>query len=190
MPDANPSHAVRRHSNAPLRTTRATPIAVLALAGCLALAACGGRTPTAAQASDTGDSAATQGEATVAAGELVVRASAVQTSRLAAASAQRYGIERDAHTVLLLVAVRRGDAADAVSVQAEVTASATDTDGKRRDIPMHAQRSDAPGQAAGLTDYIGIVGTELPGTLQFEVIAEPEGAAPLQLRFSRDFYPL
>ncbi|HEY4560723.1 MAG TPA: DUF4426 domain-containing protein, partial [Lysobacter sp.] len=68
----------------------------------LALAACGGAAPPPVTASTS--QAPQQAEARI--GDVVVHASALQTSTLDAAIAQRYGIERSARTAMLLVSVR------------------------------------------------------------------------------------
>ncbi len=158
------------------------PHLVLALSLSL-LAACGQQsTPTAATpAPATADS---QGEALVRVGDITIRASAVQTAMLDAGVAARYGIARDPATVLLLVTVRKGGDADAASMPATVTATATDLRGGRQELAMHAL------ETGGLVDYVGTVSTTLPETLRFDVAVVPTGAGATRLQFSRDFFPL
>jgi hypothetical protein len=147
------------------------------------LAACGpqpGPAGTPAPATASGG----QGEAIVRVGDVTVRASAVQTAMLDAGVAGRYGIARDPTTVLLLVTVRKGGDADAVSLPASVTATVTDLRGGRQQIAMRAL------DTGGLVDYVGTVATTLPETLRFDVAVARAGAGATTLQFSRDFFPL
>ena len=92
------------------------------------LAACGGSAP-----EPVAGQPAVPRHATVQAGDVTVRANALRTSSLDAAIAERYGIARDPHAVLLLVGVRRG--AEEVPMAADVTATVTDLRGQRRARP-------------------------------------------------------
>ena len=158
------------------------PQLVLALSLSL-LAACGQQTSP-ATVTPSPAAADGQGEATVRVGDVTIRASAVQTAMLDAGVAARYGIARDPATVLLLVTVRKGGDADAVSLPATVTATATDLRGGRQHLAMHAL------ETGGLVDYVGTVTTTLPETLRFDVAIVPVGAGAARLQFSRDFFPL
>ena len=144
----------------------------------LMLSACGGSPPPAPAAV-----AADSGEATATIGDVTIRASTLQTSSLNEAIARRYGIARDDRTVMLLVAVRKGQGTAETSVPARVTASATGLTGGRRDIPMREQRTGE------LLDYVGTVDTTLPETLRFEVDVVREDGARSTLRFNREFFP-
>lgn len=144
----------------------------------LLLAACSG-----SQAPAPAAAAGDRGEATEHIGDVSIRASAVQTSALNDAVAQQYGIARDAKTVLLLVAVRKGSGADETSLPAKVTASAAGLSGGKQDIAMRELRTGE------LLDYIGAVETSLPETLRFEVTVVQEDGATSTLRFNREFYP-
>lgn len=149
------------------------------------LAACGTQpSPGSAATPAAAASSGSQGEATVSVGDTTIRASAVQTAMLDAGVASRYGIARDPATVLLLVTVRKGNDADAVSLPATVTATATDLRGGRQEIVMRAL------DTGGLVDYAGTVATTLPETLRFDVAVAREGAGTATLQFSRDFFPL
>lgn len=152
------------------------------LLSALALAGCSG-TPAAAP----DKTLTTPQEASVRAGDIVVRANAMPTAALGAAVAQQYGIARDAKHALLLVGVRRGSDADETALPARVTASATDLLGKRQQIAMREVRS------ADFIDYVGSVAVIAPDTLRFDisVIPGPAIAAqehPMRLRFNRDFF--
>lgn len=162
-----------------------------ALSLCL-LAACTGTvapsTPATEASTGTGSD---QGDAVVQVGDITIRASAVQTLQLAEGVARRYGITRDPGTVLLLVTVRQGDDASAVSLPATVTATATDLRGGRQQLAMRELHSNVPGATSGqvLVDHVGIATTTLPDTLRFDVSVVRADGATSTLRFSRDFYP-
>ncbi|MFC5569730.1 DUF4426 domain-containing protein [Lysobacter yangpyeongensis] len=149
----------------------------------LALSACGGgNAPRPATAAPE--------EAVARSGDLTIRATAVPTSTLAAAVADRYGIARGDRTVLLLVGVRRGEAGQEVAVPAKITATATNLSGQRQAIALRELRSGDPtsGSGAELLDYIGTLDTDLPDTLRFELMVVPEGGTATPLQFSREFY--
>lgn len=149
-----------------------TALAILAAAW---LGACGSSQPP--------PSEATQPPAELRIGELVARASTVPTQRLSPAIAQRYGVERDPRTVLLVVSLRDGTGADERSVPGGVAATATDLLGRRQSIAMRQVREE------GFLDHVGTVRVAMPDTLRFEVEVRVEGAAPASLRFHRDFFP-
>lgn len=158
----------------------ALPIVIAALAGC-------GREPSAI----TPAASASPQEATVRSGELIVRASTVQTAMLGEAVARQYGITRGDSTVLLLVAVRKGPDGDETSLPARITATATDLRGRQQAIAMQELRSADPasGPGAALLDYTGLVDVDPPETVRFELTVVPEGAAPIAVQFNRDFFP-
>lgn len=114
--------------------------------------------------------------------DLVVRASVLPTQTLGEAVATQYGIERDASTLMLLVGVRRGSDAQETALPARVTATAADLLGKRQDIAMREVRSGA------FVDYVGTAEVIAPDTLRFDIVATPEGGAPMTLQFNRDFF--
>ena len=151
------------------------PVLLLATA----VAACGGTSTSAipvAPSANTADAIATVGDVTI-------RASVLQTSTLDEAVARNYGITRDRHTVMLLVAVRQGTAAEATAVPARITATATDLSGRSQAIAMRELRS------GDLLDYIGTVQTGLPDTLRFDVVVVRAGGATSTMRLVREFYP-
>lgn len=130
-------------------------------------------------------------EATLTAGDVTVRASAIQTSTLSEPVAAQYGLTRDAGTVMLLVAVRQGPEGQEIALPAKVTASATDLRGQQRTIEMRELRSGAPGAPPEqqLLDYVGTFRAQTPDTLRFNVQVTREGGAPATLQFVREFYP-
>jgi hypothetical protein len=154
--------------------------ATLALALILALGACGGSgTPTVA----TTAAPSTRSEAVIRSGDVSIHASVVQTSLLASSVASSYGLTRDEHRVLLLVAVRQGPDAQATALPARVVASVTDLRGRRQDIAMRELRS------GDLLDYIGTVDVELPDTLRFDIAVTREDGATSTMQVTREFYP-
>lgn len=124
-----------------------------------------------------------QPPATLQAGDTSLHASAIQASSLGEAAARRYGVERDPGTVLLVVGVRRGPAMQESSIAADVSARATTLLGQTRTIALREVRSD------GFIDYVGSVEMAPPETLRFEIVARAAGAAPMRLRFQRDYFP-
>ena len=116
-------------------------------------------------------------------GDVSIHASVVQTSTLAESVARAYGIARNEHRVLLLVAVRQGPDAQAIALPAQVLATVTDLRGRRQDIKMRELRS------GDLLDYIGTVEIELPDTLRFDVVVTRTDGATSTMQFNREFYP-
>jgi len=115
------------------------------------------------------------------AGSTTIRATVMQTATLSEAVAAQYGIEREEGTVMLLVGVREGPPAQAVSVPAAVSATATDLRGNRHEVAMRELH------AGGLVDHVGTLRVDLPDTLAFDVEIRREGAPPARMQFSRDF---
>lgn len=156
-------------------------LAALACAGC-------GREPSARVAEAVAPGSQ---EATLTQGDISFHASALQTSALSEPVAAQYGIARDAGTVMLLVAIRRGPEGQEVALPAKVTATATDLRGQQQTFEMRELRSGAPGTPPEqqLLDYVGTVRVQMPDTLRFNVQITREGSAPVQLQFAREFYP-
>jgi hypothetical protein len=168
---------------------------VLLVVVSLALSGCGqGAAPAPASAGAAATVSSPSGgsdQAVASIGDVTVRASVVQTSRLPASIARQYGIGRDPGRILLLVTVRAGDAASASPVPVRVTAASTDLRGGRQQVPMREIRVDDPAAGPGqvLVDHIGTVETSLPETLRFEVAVTREGGGTATLRLTRDFHP-
>ena len=154
------------------------------VAGLLLLGACGGGggAPSAAQAG------AVPEEAVVTVGTRSLRASVVSTMTLSSQVAKQYGIARSDDTVLLLVAVREGDVATAVSVPATVSVTGTDLRGGTQAVAMREVRSGSGADV--LVDSIGIAGVTPPETMRFDVTATfADGSAPMTVTMTREFYP-
>lgn len=149
----------------------------LALTLAAALAACGDGPPPAQPAAEA------MREATLTAGDITVRANVLRTSSLNPQVAQSYGIARDGDRVLLLVAVRRGpDGADR-STPAKVTATVSRLTGAPETLSLREQ------SVGELVDHVATLDIHPPETLSFDIAVAPEGAAPMQLRFVREFTP-
>ena len=140
-----------------------------------ALAACG--------APSVSPSTGPQPPAELRTGDVVVRATTLPTLRLNQAMADRYGVERNANDVLLVVGLRRGSQAHERSAPGRVEAVASDLLGRRQAIAL--RRIDD----AGYVDHVGVVQVAMPDTLRFEIQAHPDGAPAATLRFHRDFFP-
>lgn len=148
----------------------------LLLAACAALAACGAATA-------PPPSAAAQPPAELRTGEVVVRATVLPSMQLGTAMAARYGVARDAGTVVLVVGLRRGPVSAEQSVEGRVTAQATDLLGNRQSIELHQVRD------GGYVDHVGTARVAMPDTLRFTIQAAPMDAPAATLRFNRDFFP-
>lgn len=162
----------------PVRPTRHARVVLPAILACVLIVGCGGNPPP-----PPATPAAAAQAATLRTGDLTIRASAVPTTALAAAVASQYGIERGDGSVLLLVAVRRGAEAQEVAVPAQVSVTATDLFGQRRDVPMRELRS------GDLLDYVGTLEVSAPDTLRFDLRIVPEGGQVSTMQFTREFHP-
>lgn len=166
----------------PTPHTRRHPAVPALLLSMLALGACRG--PDAPpRPSQPANAPAASAEAVSRIGDVSIHASAVQTSILDPAVASAYGIRRDEHRVLLLVAVRQGPDAEAVALPARVAATVTDLRGRRQEVAMRELRSGE------LLDYLGTVEIDLPDTLRFEVAVTRSGGATSTMQFTREFHP-
>ena len=112
----------------------------------LALAACGGSTPPVTASTSQ---APQQAEARL--GDVVVHASALQTSTLDEAIAKRYGLERSGRVAMLLVSVRRADGSDAAGLPVSIDATVTPDRGTPERITLREISVD------GLVDRVGTV---------------------------------
>jgi len=121
--------------------------------------------------------------ATLHAGDLTIRASAVPTSTLAVSVADQYGIQRGDDTVLLLVALRQGPEGREESVPAQVSVTVTDLSGQRQDVPMRELLS------GDLLDYVGTLDVSAPDTLRFDLRIVREGGEVSNMQFTREFHP-
>jgi hypothetical protein len=115
-------------------------------------------------------------------GDVVMNISAIQTDKLPAQIVQRYGASRDAHTVLIVVSMRVGDDATAVSQHLNtIQVTVTDLLGRKQNVAMREMREGE------LIDYVGTATVSPPDTLHFQIKADSgHGIYPAQ--FNRDFF--
>ena len=147
------------------------------------LAACGGSAPAPVPAQPSEPR-----HETVRVGDVTVRANTLRTTDLDEAVAARYGIARDPGTVLLLVGVRRGDAADETPIPAQVTATVTDLRGQRSPVEMRALHGNDPSGEAVL-DYFAVVEASPPDTLRFDLDIAWPGGPGATLRVEHELRP-
>lgn len=122
------------------------------------------------------------GSESVKVGEVVMHLTAVQTDKLPEQVVRRYGVPRDARTVLLVMSLRQGEDADARALSAHrIQATATDLLGRKQTVAMREMRDGE------LIDYIGTAQVSPPDTLRFEVSAD-NGRGIHRARFNRDYF--
>lgn len=122
------------------------------------------------------------GSETVKVGEVAMHVTAVQTGKLPEQVVRRYGAQRDARTVLVLVSLRRGEDAAATAVSAQnIEATATELLGRKQRLALREMRDGE------LVDYVGTAQVSPPDTLHFEVTARADGQT-YRLKFNRDFF--
>lgn len=143
----------------------------------LALAACGGSTPPVTASTSQ---APQQAEARL--GDVVVHASALQTSTLDEAIAKRYGLERSGRVAMLLVSVRRADGSDAAGLPVSIDATVTPDRGTPERITLRQISVD------GLVDRVGTVEIAPPESLRFDLVIR-YGNSTSTMQFTRDFFP-
>lgn len=148
-------------------------LAALGLALCLA--ACGNPAPEPARY------VAPAPSVTDLEGPLRARYNLLPTLALGEAVAREYGVERDAGSALLVVALRRPTAdGDETAAQGEVTAEAVDLAGRRQAVILRRVTTG---------DYVDHVGTVRVGphdTLRVEVVVAADGRRQ-EFDFQRSF---
>ncbi|HET8818201.1 MAG TPA: DUF4426 domain-containing protein [Xanthomonadaceae bacterium] len=149
----------------------------------LLLGACGGSEPQAAAAQP-----AVPRHETVRVGDVTVRANTLRTADLDAQVAERYGIERQPGSVLLLVGVRRGEGAGETPIPARVSATVTDLRGQRQTLAMRELHGNAPSGGTVL-DYFAVVETTPPDTLRFDIDVAWNGPKGATLRVDHELRP-
>jgi hypothetical protein len=117
-------------------------------------------------------------------GSYVLHFNGISTDQLQPEVAQEYSVTRSKNRALLTVSIIRKEAGTlGVSVPGEVTASANNLTGQRKNLNLRQVRE---GDAFY---YIGDVSIANSETLVFNVNATPENAADnLEVRFLRQFY--
>lgn len=167
------SHWMKLH-RMKLHRMKSCSIALL----CLALAACGGSdSPKPARILDTPQEAISRS------GDVTIRANLVRTLALNDAMARTHGIERDDHTALLMVSVRKGPESSEVSLPAKINATVTDLQGKRVDIDMREVRTGE------FIDHLGTITISVPDTLRFDLTIQRDDGTVSTMQFTREFLP-
>ena len=148
----------------------------LALILLVAIAGCGGdKAPTVAKPHATATASTTVGGVTL-------QTSTVALADLNDAVAARYGIDRSADGVMLLVTVRdaAGNGIDAGDLQLSATASVLPDTPKPLELrSIHID---------GMTDYIGVLQAKAPATLQFKITAT-RGGSRADIATTTELYP-
>ena len=147
--------------------TVATAIAIAVLALC----ACGRSETTAAAAVATAAAGpAAKARASTTVNGVTLETSTVALADLGQAVAGRYGIDTRKEGMLLLVTVRdaNADAVDPGDLRLEATSAVLPEAPKPLPLRMI--------QTAGMTDYIGVVETRAPASIQFRLTAIRGGA--------------
>jgi len=122
------------------------------------------------------------GSETLRSGAIAMHATAVQTDKLPEQIVRRYGAQRDARTVLLVLSLRLGEDADAKALTAQrVEATVTDLLGRKQTLAMREVRDGE------LVDYVGTAQLTPPDTLRFEVAMSGEQGRHV-MKFNRDFF--
>lgn len=155
----------------------------------LTMSACGGDSGNAPPTRAT--PAAASQEAVMRAGDVTIRASVLPTAALAPEVASHYGIARGDRTLMLLVGVRKGPEAEETALPARVAATVTHLSGQKRDIAMREVRIAAPQDGSGpeLLDYVGVIETDLPDKLRFDLTVVREDGGTSTMKFEREFFP-
>ncbi|MBD9479528.1 DUF4426 domain-containing protein [Pseudoxanthomonas sp. PXM02] len=149
--------------------TRLLPALFLAL-----LAACsGGEAPRAAEFVQAAPAEADFGD-------LRVRYNAVPTLALSEPVAREYGVQRDAGTALVLVALRTVTGGEEVDADGEVSVTAHDLSGARQ--ALNLRKIDA----GGYRDHIGIARISPRNSYRFEVVVTADGRSET-VKFQRNF---
>lgn len=147
-------------------------IAPLVLA--LSLAACsGGETPRAAEF-------VPPAPADTDFGSLRVRYNALPTLALSEPVAKQYGVQRDAGTALVLVALREVKGAEELDADGEVSVTAHDLSGARQVVTLRKV------DAGEYTDLIGTARISPRNSYRFEIVVQAGGRTET-VKFQRNF---
>ncbi|WP_284447820.1 DUF4426 domain-containing protein [Pseudoxanthomonas mexicana] len=113
-------------------------------------------------------------------GTLRVRYNALPTLALSDAVAKQYGVQRDAGTALVLVALREVKGAEEIDADGEVSVTAHDLSGTRQAIELRKV------EAGGYTDLIGTARVSPRNSYRFEVVVTAGGRTET-VTFQRNF---
>ncbi|WP_162455547.1 DUF4426 domain-containing protein [Pseudoxanthomonas kalamensis] len=113
-------------------------------------------------------------------GDLRVRYNALPTLSMNEAVAREYGVQRDAGTALLVIALRKAQAEDEIAADGQVEAVVVDLQGRRQEVEL---------RAAGTGDYVDHIGTfaiDPHDTYRIEARIRHEGRTET-VKFQRSF---
>lgn len=113
-------------------------------------------------------------------GTLRVRYNALPSLALSEAVAKQYGVQRDAGTALVLVALREVQGSDEIDADGEVSVTAHDLSGTRQAIELRKV------DAGGYTDLIGTARVSPRNSYRFEVVVTA-GDRTETVTFQRNF---
>lgn len=113
-------------------------------------------------------------------GDLRVHYNALPTMALSESVAKQYGVERDADTALVLIALRQLRNGDEIDTDGEVTVQASDLAGARQQIPLRVI------DTGDYTDHIGTATISQRNTYRFDVTITANGRKDT-LQFQRNF---
>ena len=113
-------------------------------------------------------------------GTLRVRYNAIPTLSLSAEVARQYGVERDAGTALVLVALRQVENGEERDADGTLKASALDLSGTRQAIGLRSV------DTGDYTDHIGTARISPRNTYRFEVVVTSGGRTET-VKFQRNF---
>lgn len=113
-------------------------------------------------------------------GTLRVRYNALPTLSLSADVARQYGVQRDAGTALVVVALRDLSGGEEEHADGEVEAVAVDLSGTRQKIALRSI------ETGGYVDHIGTARVSPRNTYRFELTVRSEGRSG-QVKFQRNF---
>ncbi|WP_299346064.1 DUF4426 domain-containing protein [uncultured Pseudoxanthomonas sp.] len=113
-------------------------------------------------------------------GSLRVRYNALPTLALSAPVAKQYGVQRDAGTALVLVALREVKGAEELDADGEVSVTAHDLSGARQVVTLRKV------DAGEYTDLIGTARISPRNSYRFEIVVQA-GSRTETVKFQRNF---
>ncbi|MET1162421.1 MAG: DUF4426 domain-containing protein [Pseudoxanthomonas sp.] len=119
-------------------------------------------------------------ESTAEFGDLRVHYNALPTLSISDGVAKEYGVEKDAGSAMLVIAIRRLANGDEVGAEGEVSAEAVDLQGARQRIAFSAVKT------GDYTDHIGTFAVHARDSYRFEVTVKADGRTE-KVKFQRNF---
>ena len=113
-------------------------------------------------------------------GDLRVHYNALPTLSLNDAVAREYGVDKDAGSAMLVIALRRVENGEEVAAEGEVSAEASDLQGARQHIEFSAVKTGE------YTDHIGVFAIHARDSYRFEVTIKSDGRTE-KVKFQRNF---